>query len=664
MKLRKLSVRLLLVFSLLIGFALLTLSATGYSLFKEEVSKNIDAQMSKTVESNVNKLDGWLLHKAGAINLLAATVQASVPDSALNVAVFSGFTLIDKEFSDIYIGTVDGRMIDGTAWVPPAGYDPRARSWYKEILAKNGPTFTDPYLDMITNKYCVSYGMPVRSANGALRGIVCSDILLPTLVEIVNKAKVENAHSYAFLVDTKGTMLAHPDEQLVSKNVLEDDKGKNIAPMLKEILASTKNGHKEFNENNQAKLLYYAKLNTTGWTLGIVVDKADVYAPVGRIANLFISLTIAALLISILVVIWVARRISRPVTYLMGQSQLVAAGDLTIETKVDRADEIGSLALAFNQMSISLRNLVQNMRSSGIRLTDTATSVSHSAYETGKVSEQLAVTVGEIAKGTGDQAQSLQKESAMIGEMATMIDTMSQSVIKSGELAHDMQGFVKAGQNVIDKQNTMMGESRKAADNVGQTIATLAEHSQKIGQIIEVITSIAGQTNLLALNAAIEAARAGEMGRGFAVVADEVRKLAEQSATSSQEISKLISEIQHMVQQAVREVDGTYQVVANQEKSTVEVRDYFSKFSSAIDIMTKEVGAAQKAAEISRQRAFEVKGLIENIASVSEETAAGAEEMAAAVEEQSATVQSIAQEIALVKSTAEELQREIDRFKV
>ena len=459
-------------------------------------------------------------------------------------------------------------------------------------------------------------------------------------------------------------MLAHPDEQLVSKNVLEDEKTKNIAALLKEILSSSKSGYREFKENNQDKLLYYAKLNTTGWTLGIVIDKADVYAPVTRIANLFITLTIVALLISILVVIWVARRISKPVTYLMGQSQLVAAGDLTIETSVDRDDEIGSLALAFNQMSISLRNLVQNMRQSGIRLTDTATSVSHSAYETGKVSEQLAVTVGEIARGTGDQAQSLQKESAMIGEMATMIDSMSQSVLKSGELAGDMQGFVKAGQNVIDKQNMMMGESRKAADNVGQTIATLADHSQKIGQIIEVITSIAGQTNLLALNAAIEAARAGEMGRGFAVVADEVRKLAEQSANSSQEISKLVSEIQNMVQQAVKEVDGTYQVVSDQEQSTVEVREYFLKFSSAIDVMASEVKTAQHAAESSRQKAFEVKGLIENIASVSEETAAGAQEMAAAVEEQSATVQSIAQEIATVKATAEELQREIDRFKV
>lgn len=664
MKLKRLSVRLLLVFSLLIGFALLSLAVTGYSLFKQEVVKNIDAEMSQAVESNVNKLDGWLLAKAKAIDILAGTVKTAVPDASLNAQLFGGYQAVDKEFSDVYFGTADGKMLDGSGWTPPSDYDPRIRPWYKAPVAKNAPAFSDPYVDMVTKEFVVSYAVPVSDASGKLRGVVCGDILLTTLVDIIGKIKVGSADSYAFLMDGNGIMLAHPDKDILSKNVLEIEKTKLLAPMLKEILATKASGFKEYDYNGQNKLLYFSKLTTTGWTVAITIDKAFVYSSLNRIASLFIALTFVALFLSIFVVVWVARRISRPVSYLMGQSQLVAAGDLTLETHVDRADEIGALATAFNQMSSSLRRLVQNMRESGIRLTDTATSVSNSAYETGKVSEQLAITVGEIARGTGEQAQSLQKESTMIGEMATMIDSMSGNVIKSGELAHDMQGFVKAGQNVIDKQNMMMSESRRAADNVGQTISTLADHSQKIGQIIEVITSIAGQTNLLALNAAIEAARAGEMGRGFAVVADEVRKLAEQSANSSQEISKLVSEIQGMVQQAVKEVDGTYQVVANQEQSTIEVRDYFGKFSAAIDVMVREVSAAQSAAEISRRRAFEVKGLIENIASVSEETAAGAEEMAAAVEEQTATVQSIAQEIASVKSTAEELQREIDRFKV
>ncbi|WP_346355652.1 methyl-accepting chemotaxis protein [Azotosporobacter soli] len=660
----KLRVRLLLVFSLLIGCALLTLAITGYSMFKQELTKDIDAQMSTAVESSVNKLDGWLLSKAKAIDILGGTVKVAVPDAALTIPMFAGYQAVDKEFSDVYFGTADGKMIDGSGWTPPADYDPRTRPWYKATAAKGGPAFSDPYVDMVTKQYVVSYATPVNDANGKLRGVVCGDILLTTLVDLVSKIKVGSDQSYAFLMDDKGNMLAHPDKDVVSKNVFENDKTKAIAPMLKDILSSKESGFKEYQYANQDKLLYYAKLNTTGWTVAITVDKSIVYAPLNKIATLFIFLTIGALLISILVVLFVARRIAQPVAYLMGQSQLVAAGDLTVTTQVDRSDEIGALANAFNQMSANLRNLVQNMRESGIRLTDTATSVSNSAYETGKVSEQLAVTVGEIAKGTGEQAQSLQKEASMISDMASMIDSMAHNVSKSGELATEMQGFVKSGQGVIDKQNLMMGESRRAADNVGKTIATLADHSQKIGQIIEVITAIAGQTNLLALNAAIEAARAGEMGRGFAVVADEVRKLAEQSANSSQEISKLVSEIQNMVQQAVKEVDGTYQVVSNQEKSTVEVREYFSKFSESIDIMVREVNAAQSAAETTRNRASDVKGLIENIASVSEETAAGAEEMAAAVEEQTATVQSIAQEIASVKNTAEELQREIDRFKV
>lgn len=660
----KLGARLLLVFSMLIGCALLSLAITGYSVFKTELTKNIDSQMAKAVESNVNKLDGWLAGKANGMDLLAGTVKKSHPNFDFSPAMMSGYQLADKEVSDVYFGTEEGAFIDGSGWTPPAGYDPRKRGWYTDAVKAGKAGFSDPYLDMITKKYVVSYAIPLKDDSGKLRGVLASDILLTTLVEQVGKIKLVSDKTYAFLMDGKGVMLAHPDEQVVSKNVFENEKTKDISALLKEILNAQNAGFKEYQFKGQDTLLYYAKLPNTGWTLGISIDKSDVYAPLREIAWLFALMTIAALLISFGVVIVVARRIARPIGYLMGQARQVADGDLTVVTSLDRKDEIGALGEAFNSMSANLRSLIQSMRESGARLTESSATVSLSAFETGKVSEQIAVTVSEIAKGTGDQADSLQKEALMIKDMTDMIDLMANNFARSGEMVSGMQEVVQHGQNVIAKQNEMMGESRKAADNVGKTIAVLAEHSKKIGQIIEVITSIAGQTNLLALNAAIEAARAGEMGRGFAVVADEVRKLAEQSAKSSQEISQLVSEIQQMVQQAVKEVEGTYKVVENQERSTVDVKEYFNSLSGAIDGMAEEVGEARQGAEKARKQAFNVKGIIEDIASVSQETAAGAEEMAAAVEEQSATVQGIASEIGKVKSIATELRVEIERFKV
>ncbi len=661
----KLGARLLLVFSVLIGCALLSLAVTGYSVFKTELTKNIDSQMAKAVESNVNKLDGWLAGKANGMELLAGTVKKSHPNFDFSPAMMSGYQLADKEVSDVYFGTEEGVFIDGSGWTPPAGYDPRKRGWYADAVKSGKAGFGDPYLDMITKKYVVSYAVPLKDESGKLRGVLANDILLTTLVEQVGKIKLVSDKTYAFLMDGKGVMLAHPDEQVVSKNVFENEKTKDMSGLLKQVLNEQNPGFKEYKLNAQDdRLLYYAKLPSTGWTLGISIDKSDVYAPLREIAWLFALMTIAALLISFGVVSVVARRIAKPIGYLMGQARQVADGDLTVVTVLERKDEIGALGEAFNSMSSNLRNLIQSMRESSQHLTESSSTVSLSAHETGKVSEQIAVTVSEIAKGTSDQADSLQKEAMMIKDMTDMIDLMANNFARSGEMVGGMQEVVQHGQNVIDKQNEMMGESRKAADNVGKTIAILAEHSKKIGQIIEVITSIAGQTNLLALNAAIEAARAGEMGRGFAVVADEVRKLAEQSANSSQEISKLVSEIQQMVQQAVKEVEGTYKVVENQERSTVEVKEYFSNLSGVIDGMAEEVGEARQGAEKARKQAFNVKGIIEDIASVSQETAAGAEEMAASVEEQSATVQGIANEIGKVKSIANELRIGIERFKV
>ena len=113
----KLGARLLLVFSLLIGCALLSLSVAGYSLFKAELTKNIDAQVAKAVESNVNKLDGWLVGKANGLDLLGGTIKKSYPNFDFSPALMSGYQLVDKEISDVYFGTEEGAFIDGSGWI-------------------------------------------------------------------------------------------------------------------------------------------------------------------------------------------------------------------------------------------------------------------------------------------------------------------------------------------------------------------------------------------------------------------------------------------------------------------------------------------------------------------------------------------------------------------
>jgi len=122
------------------------------------------------------------------------------------------------------------------------------------------------------------------------------------------------------------------------------------------------------------------------------------------------------------------------------------------------------------------------------------------------------------------------------------MNDISESIADVSAAAKRVENATVEGQQGLNVAVRGMEVLDESAKGVSEAVTALYDSSKRISEIVEMISSIAGQTNLLALNAAIEAARAGEQGRGFAVVAEEVRKLAEQSASSSQEITSLITE--------------------------------------------------------------------------------------------------------------------------
>lgn len=192
----------------------------------------------------------------------------------------------------------------------------------------------------------------------------------------------------------------------------------------------------------------------------------------------------------------------------------------------------------------------------------------------------------------------------------------------------------------------------------------VAERSNEIERINEVITNIAGQTNLLALNAAIEAARAGEHGKGFAVVAAEVRKLAEQSAQSAEQIAALVTLIQNETKQTTESIDSALAEVKEGMDVTTKAGTSFATINKTVTDLAaqiKEVTATVEELSIGTaqvtQAVFEVNG-------VAEEAASSTQNAAAATEEQLASMEEITASSTALASLAQELQESIQRFKV
>ncbi len=375
-----------------------------------------------------------------------------------------------------------------------------------------------------------------------------------------------------------------------------------------------------------------------------------------------IIISIIAVVSGILIGSYISRAITKPVDIMLHASNKVAEGDLTVHVRNDSRDEVGQLSQAIQAMTDSLKTVLAKVQGSALRVSSTAQELSASSEEMKASTDQISGTTQDLAAGVSQQSAKMTEISRAMKEMSGSVQQVALNAQKASEGATSAAKTAQDVGTISSSVSGKMSDIKNAVGNSAVVIKDLNSKSQKIGEIIGVITNIADQTNLLALNAAIEAARAGEHGRGFAVVADEVRKLAEESRNASSQITLLIKEIQMGTQNAVESMEQGTRSVGEGTKTIDEALNSINKIvdsAGSVATMVQEIAAA---AEQQSASVEEVTASVDEVSAISQESAAGTEEASAAAEEQAASMDQLVNAAQEMANLANELQTEVARF--
>lgn len=274
------------------------------------------------------------------------------------------------------------------------------------------------------------------------------------------------------------------------------------------------------------------------------------------------------------------------------------------------------------------------------------TRVQDSTQQLGKQASEADALAQSSYQGLERQRQETDLIATAINEMAATTQEVAGNVLRTADATEEASRLLAQGRSITAETRSAIESLSVAVGDTGKVVNQLAQDSQEIGSVVDVIKSIADQTNLLALNAAIEAARAGESGRGFAVVADEVRQLAQRTADATGQIHKLIEQLQTQARNAVETTDRGHRQAEEGVTKVLQADEALTGISQAMEQVADMSRQIASAAEEQSAVSEEVSRNITNIAVLADQTADAAQNTALLSESLSATVQ---QQYALVE---------------
>ncbi|MGP4845643.1 methyl-accepting chemotaxis protein [Marinobacter sp. 1Y8] len=481
----------------------------------------------------------------------------------------------------------------------------REAEWYLCSKEKLKPCTMEPYdyeVEEGYNELMTSLVMPILK-EGKFAGVIGIDVNLSTIQKTIKDVSQQ-------LYDGAGRVMLVSEKGLIAGTSHYDPfLGRPLSEALPEKAGQYQSlvGSGEIYDDGEViAVTYPVNIDASGsqWSFIVELPREVALAQLSAVTRLLseevnataarqLTAGIIVSVVSLILLILLVRSVIRPLNEIRDRMLNLASadGDLTRELKIDTHAELIALADGFNAFLSKLRQMINDLKG---------------------INHVVSGQAGDVRRIAVETEQNTARQHTEIDSVVTAMNEMSAAASEVATFASDAAGNARQASDSVESTQATLGVAvggvqELAADmeQASSAIGHVAERSDDINRILEVIRGIAEQTNLLALNAAIEAARAGEQGRGFAVVADEVRTLASKTRESTDEISQMIEGLQQEVQQTVTVirggVDRATTAVDRTRSADESLAEVVGRIATIVEHVTQVATAAEEQSSVSEE---------------------------------------------------------------
>ena len=515
------------------------------------------------------------------------------------------------------------------------------------------------FLDKETNTPLIVFSSPVKKDNNVI-GYIVNEVKVQGIQQDVGKILYsDRGKIYTF--DANGNVTYNDDSSKIMKEKLFNSSDE-LSEAAKKAIQGNCNSVR-FKYDGTAQVAVYNFVPSLKWGSITTIPQIEIY-------NAFLGIIIITVILSIIMIVaivwfalFVSKRFVKPISSLASLSKDVAAGNLFAECNVKGSVEIVNIGKDFNEMVMSLKNLVLSIQSKSDDLKNASIALNEISSSAEETSKDIAKAMEEISEGSVHQAD---KSDDILKNVKNLDDKMAELTNELSEindaLSISQEALINGNNGTRELKNNTEAQYKIVEETVDE-VKDLSESVSNIDRITATISDIADQTSMLALNAAIEAARAGESGKGFAVVAEEVGKLANQSQEATKQISDILNNIKVKAEKTTNLMNTVNDGMKLQASTVNDTLEIFNSIANVDNKIADNIKSFNKLIDFIKNFSEELLKLIETLASSSEENAAVAEEVTASSENQIIVVQNVSESADNISRIVDELKVNIEKFK-